>query len=59
MCSALVSNHGFKNELCHMCGVLDSTFRLMLRVKRASLDLGLKERVMLHVQYACFDSWHN
>ena len=42
-----------RNELCHIGSVLDSTFRLMLHVKRASLDLGLKERVTLHVQYAC------
>ena len=41
----LVSTHSFKNELCHLCGVFVSTFRLMLHVMRASLDLGLKERV--------------
>ena len=31
----------------------------MLHVRLASLDLRLKERVMLHVQCACFDSWHD
>ena len=41
------------------CGVLDSTCRLMLHVKHGSLDLGLRERIMLHLQYACFDSWHD
>ena len=27
--------------------------------RRSSIDLGLKERVMLHVQCAFFDSWHD
>ena len=59
VCSVLVLTQCSKNELCHIGSVLDSTFRLMLHVKRASLDLGLKERVTLHVQYACVDSWHD
>ena len=59
MYSVLVSTHSLKNDLCHVCRVLVSTFRLTLHVKRASLDLGLKERVMLHVQYTCVDSWHD
>ena len=33
-----------------MYSVFVSTFRLMLHVKRASLDLGLNERDVLHVQ---------
>ena len=45
MCSVRVLTHSLKNDLCHVCGVLVSTFRLMLHVKRASLDLGLKKRV--------------
>ena len=53
VCSVLVLTQCSKNELCYIGSVLDSTFRLMLHVKRASLDLGLKERVTLHVQYAC------
>ena len=56
VCSVLVLTQCSKNELCYIGSVLDSTFRLMLHVKRASLDLGLKERVMLHVRYACVDS---
>ena len=32
---------------------------LPISVRLAILDLGLKERVMLHVQCACFDSWHD
>ena len=36
----LVSTHGFKPSY--------------VAVRLASLDLGLKERVMLHVQCACF-----
>ena len=59
VCSVLVLTQCSKNELCHIGRVLDSTFRLimlMLHVKRASLALGLKERVMLHVQNACVDS---
>ena len=59
VCSVLVLTQCSKNELCHTGSVLDSTFRHMLHVKHASLDLGLKERVMLHVQYACVDSWHD
>ena len=31
------------------------SFELMLAV----LNLVLKEQVMLHVQCACFDSWHD
>ena len=63
MCSVLVSSHGFKNELCYMCSGLYrlTTLRTsyMLHVQRASLDLGLKGRVMLQVQCACFGSWHD
>ena len=33
-----------------MYSVFVSTFRLMLHVKRASLDLGLNERDVSHVQ---------
>ena len=51
----LVSTHSLKNDLCHVCRVLLSTFRLTLHVKRASLDLGLKERV--NVRRAEFLFW--
>ena len=34
-----------RTSYVYMCCVFVSTFRLMLHVKRASLDLGLKERV--------------
>ena len=55
MCTVLnASTHGFKNEFC--CRLYE---RVLLPVRLASLDLGLKERVMLHVQCACFDSWHD
>ena len=56
---ACFDSYGLKNESCHTCGVLVSTFRLTLQVKLANLDLRLKERVMLPVQYTCFDSWHD
>ena len=31
----------------------------MLHIRRDILDLGLKERVMLQMQRACFGSWHD
>ena len=55
MCTVLnASTHGFKNEFC--CRLYE---RVLLPVRLASLDLGLKERVILHVPCACFDSWHD
>ena len=58
MRTVLVSTSGFKNELCHSRSVLVSAHCFKNELI-ASLDLGLKERVMLHVQCACFDSWHD
>ena len=64
LCSVLVLTHCVKNDLCYMCTVLVSTHGSTHAFKKelccmlgfTSLDLGFKERVILHVQCACFDS---
>ena len=53
VCSVLILTQCSKNELCHIGSVLDSTFRLMLHVKRASLDLGLLKRTSYVTRAVC------
>ena len=53
VCSVLVLTQCSKNELCYIGSVLDSTFRLMLHVKRASLDLGLLKRTSYVTRAVC------